>query len=186
MTLKEIWKSLKDQGYESDKGSVHSYLEVYEEIFSPYRKTAKNILEIGLFKGDSLRMWVEYFEGDVYGIDCDEKPVGGMGDLTAVIAEGFRIVIGDATDSEMLSRVFDGLKFDVVIDDAQHNLEQQLEIYKVMKPYLAENAIYIIEDCQNIDQDRSTFEQIDVDKAVTIVDRRSAKGRYDDILIVIK
>jgi len=86
-TLKEIWHRLKLQGHGSDKGDVHSYLDVYEEILSPYRETAKNILEIGVFKGNGLRMWEFYFTGKVYGIDCSETPLDGMADLRPMIAE---------------------------------------------------------------------------------------------------
>lgn len=50
-TLTEIWQRLKEQGHESDKGSIHSYIPVYEKLFEQYRHTALNVLEIGLFRG---------------------------------------------------------------------------------------------------------------------------------------
>lgn len=185
MTLQQLYDKHK-RGDWPDKGSVHSYIDVYESILATYRKTANNILEIGLMSGESLRMWNEYFDGDVYGIDCDIKPVGGMADLTEAIAEGLRIVIGDATSPKDIEKYFGGLKFDVIIEDAQHDLPQQLAIYHNLKNYLSPTGIYVIEDVQDIDFSRKAFEMIDPNKTVEILDRRHIKGRYDDVMIVIK
>ena len=53
-TLKELCAKYYDPktGF-SDRDTVHSYIEVYEEILAPYRKTAHNILESGLMSGES-------------------------------------------------------------------------------------------------------------------------------------
>src|SRR4249919_495948 len=121
-TLLEIYNKYYDPktGW-PDKGTNHSYIEVYEEILAPYRKIAKNILEIGLMNGESLRMWDEYFKGEVFGIDCNIKPINGQADLTKAINDGLYISIGDATNPADLERYYSGLKFDVVIDDGSHN-----------------------------------------------------------------
>jgi hypothetical protein len=184
--LKDICEYYK-VGDWPDKDSVHSYIEVYSEILSPYRETAKNILEIGLMSGESLRMWQDYFTGKVYGIDCSETPVDGMADLRPIIAEGkHNILIFDACDKSEWQKHFKGVKFDVIIEDAAHSLEQQLSIYDALKPFIADNGIYIIEDIQSIDTDRSYFENIDSEKSVEIVDRRNLKARFDDVLIIIR
>jgi hypothetical protein len=102
--LQQIWFDLREK---SDKGTVHSYLSVYEEILAPYRTTAKNILEIGLFNGASLLMWEQYFAGAVFGIDCSETPHGGMADLRPLIKEGtHNIFICDAESREAIKNVF--------------------------------------------------------------------------------
>ena len=77
------------------------------------------------------------------------------------------------------------MKFDVVIEDASHNIEQQLQIYSVLKNYMKTESIYIIEDVQDIDNTRSLFENIDSNKKVEIIDRRRIKNRYDDVLVII-
>lgn len=180
-TLQEIWDELP---IKSDKGNVHSYLPVYESLLSPYRgRTRCNVLEIGLFNGASLIMWEKYFQGHVYGIDCSETPHDGMADLRPLIESGiYNISIGDAADPETIERFYKGLKFDVIVEDAGHSLDQQLKIYKTMKPYLNDGSIYIIEDVQDIDRDREFFGYANVE----IIDRRNIKGRYDDVLIIIK
>ena len=179
-TLQQIWDELP---MKSDKGNVHSYLPVYEEILAPYRETAKNILEIGLFNGASLLMWEQYFKGKAYGVDCDVKPHGGMADLTPMIEAGkHNILIFNAEDPAEVEKYFRNIKFDVVIEDAGHHLSQQQIIFDVMEPYLNEGSVYIIEDVQDIDK---TFPEF-INMGGEIIDRRHIKGRYDDVLIVIK
>lgn len=180
-SLQKIYDRNK-RGDWPDKGSTHSYIEIYETILRPYKYTAKNILEIGLMSGESLRMWNEYFAGDVYGIDCDTKPINGLADLTEAIKEGYNIYIGDAANPKDIERFFKGKKFDVVIEDANHDVEQQLQIYSALKPYMNHGSIYIIEDIQDIDRSRAIFETIGGE----VIDRRKEKGRYDDCLVIIK
>lgn len=184
-TLREIYNKHKVVDW-PDKGSVHSYIDVYEDVLIPYRGTAKNILEIGLMSGESLRMWDEYFSGDVYGVDCDIKPVNGLADLTKAISDGLRISIGNAESPTDISKFFNGIKFQVVIEDAGHHIEQQLKIYETIKPYLDKGSVYIIEDVQDIDSTRHLLENMDSDKDITVLDRRNIKNRYDDVLVIIK
>lgn len=165
-----------------DKGSIHSYIEVYEQILSTYRHEAKNILEIGLMSGESLRMWSEYFAGTVYGMDCSVTPIDGLADLRPAIRDGYNVKIGDATNPADIHKYFYGMKFDVVIEDANHDLEQQLQIYATLKPYMADGSIYIIEDIQDIDASAVFFKVI----GGQIIDRRKEKLRYDDVLVIIR
>lgn len=180
-SLQKIYDRNK-RGDWPDKGSTHSYIEIYETILRPYKYTAKNILEIGLMSGESLRMWNEYFAGDVYGIDCDIKPINGLADLTEAINEGYNIVIGDASNPKDIEKFFHGKKFDVVIEDANHNIEQQLQIYSALKPYMNYGSIYIIEDVQEIYKTKAIFNAIGGE----VIDRRKEKLRYDDVLVIIK
>lgn len=187
-TLSNIYYTLAKQGYESDKGTVHSYIDVYERILEPHRK-ANAMLEIGLFKGHSLRMWEQYFDqADVYGVDCDVLPHGGLGDLTAMIASGeHNIHIFDAEDRDRVhDRFANRQRFDVIIEDAGHHLPQQIKMYDIWKHYLAPGGIYIIEDVQDIDASRDVFRELDDTKDIEIVDLRAKKGRYDDVLIIIR
>lgn len=185
-TLQKLYEKHK-VGDWPDKGSVHSYIDVYENILYEYAHDDRNnILEVGLMSGESLRMWAEYFAGTVYGIDCGIKPIDGKADLTQAIKDGLNIFIGDASNSEEIKKCFDGIKFDVVIEDANHDIEQQLKIYVALRPHLNEGSIYIIEDVQDIDRTRELFEKLDPEKSVEILDRRGIKNRYDDILVIIR
>jgi hypothetical protein len=186
-TLNQIYRRRIGPGGFPDKGTTHSYIEVYEARLEPYRLTAKNVLEIGIFSGESLRMWEDYFENaEVHGIDCSDQPHGGMVDLRPMIAEGtHNISILDAADLSQVKKAFKGKKFDVIIEDASHQLVHQLGIYEIFKNYLNDGGIYIIEDVDKIDEVKHLFEQLDPSKKIEILDRRSIKGRFDDVLIVI-
>lgn len=180
-TLSELYTKHKNGDW-PDKGSSHSYIEYYEQLLAPYRETAKNILEIGLMSGESLRMWAEYFTGTVYGMDCSITPIDGIADLRRTIRDGYNVRIGDATSPADVHKHFYGKKFDVVIEDAGHDINQQLEIYATLKNYLNEGAIYIIEDVQDIDRHKGLFSAIGGE----IVDRRHIKNRYDDVLVILR
>lgn len=185
-TLQQLYDETK-VGLWSDKGTDHSYIQLYSVILAHYRIRARRVLEIGMLGGESLRMWEMYFDkASVHGADISTRPVGGMANLEPMIAEGgHNIHIMDATDKKQVNKEFIGMRFDVVIDDASHVLEHQLAIYKNMKPFLAKGAIYIIEDVDKIDEVRSVFEGMDKSKDIKIYDRRSIKGRFDDVVITI-
>ena len=182
--LTQIWIELAAQGKGSDKGSIHSYLPVYEKILAPYRETANNVLEIGIFRGHSLLMWEEYFANAVvYGMDCEVRPHGGMANLTEMIKSDLHnIIIMDAENEKEIEKRFGGGKLDVIIEDANHSTEQQLNLYRIWKEYLAPGGIYIIEDVQDLDTDRKLFE----DLGGEVIDLRNVKGRYDDCLIIFR
>ncbi len=184
-TLKTICTKNTNGGW-PDKDTVHSYIDVYEEILKPYRGKV-NFLEIGLFSGNSLRMWEQYFnEGKCTGIDISDQPHGGLQDLRPMINEGtHNIFIMDGTKKEDIEKNFKGVKFDVIIDDGSHSIDHQLESYKHFKSHLAKGGIYIIEDVQDIDSTKDLFLNLDPKKNIEILDRRKIKNRYDDVLVVI-
>lgn len=185
MTLQELCAKHK-RGLWPDKGDVHSYLDWYATALEKYRHTASCVLEIGLMSGESLRMWTDYFTAaEVYGMDISIKPIDGMADLTKCISEGYRVRIGNAANPDDIAKYFKGKKFDVVIEDAGHHIEQQLAIYANLKSYMNEGGIYIIEDVQDIDATRSLLENIDSERTVEVLDFRQLKDRYDDVLVVI-
>jgi len=60
---------LVDNNY-TDKNTVHSYLATYEKLFSKKKETAKNVLEVGIHFGGSIKLWHDYFvNSTVYGIE---------------------------------------------------------------------------------------------------------------------
>jgi hypothetical protein len=95
------------------------YFSVYQEIFGPYRTQPVRLLEIGVFRGASLRMWKHYFshpDAVMVGIDI-EKECAQFGDP----AQGRHIRIGSQTDSAFLAGVVREFgPFDIIIDDGSH------------------------------------------------------------------
>lgn len=199
-TLAEIYAAIphwKDGYKYCDKGDVHGYIPVYEQLLAPYRRPGVRFLEIGLFHGASLRMFEEYFAVPpmprrspfpaAVGIDCSDRPHDGMADLRPMIASGNHdIRLLNAADPKAVHAWFlNDAPFDVIIEDAGHAVADQLAIYANFRDRLAPGGLYIIEDIENIDRDRAVFYGIDPTRRVEIIDCRSVKGRFDDVLVVI-
>ena len=57
----------------SDKNFTHSYLPLYDTLLQPIKKTAINILEIGVNTGGSIKLWYDFFtNANIYGVDIQD------------------------------------------------------------------------------------------------------------------
>lgn len=168
-TLHEIYEQFPD----SDKGTVHTYMDYYETTLAPYRNTTNCVMEIGVKEGGSIRMWSEYFDqAQVIGVDIVDPP----GEYPAAT-----IIIGDATRPE----TFENLdNFDVIIDDGSHRLADQLATFHLLWPKLNPGGVYLIEDIHDLEWVQHHF--LALAEHVTIHDWRKQKNRADDIIIEIR
>jgi hypothetical protein len=122
------------------------YFDVYERHFAPLRgRPGLKILEIGVFKGGSLRMWKSYFGADatVVGVDIDS---GCQQHERA--AEKIHVRIGDQASASFLASLHAEFgPFDVVIDDGGHTTTQQIESFlHLYFSAMTEEGIYLVED----------------------------------------
>jgi len=168
-SLKEIYKQYPD----SDKGTVHTYMDFYQEVLEPYRKTRNCVMEIGVKEGGSIRMWSEYFKkAQIIGVDIVDPP-GEYPQAT--------IVVGDATRAETFEHL---ANFDVIIDDGSHRLADQLATFHLLWPKLNPGGVYLIEDIHDLEYVQHHFKQLaDI---VIIHDWRREKNRADDIIVEIR
>ena len=123
----------------------HQYFEVYSTLFEPLRERPIRMLEIGVFRGGSLRMWKDWFHRDsrIVGIDIDpecrqyEDP-----------DHGIFVRIGDQTDGAFLKRVADEFgPFDLILDDGGHTTTQMISSFNhLFCGALAADGIYLVED----------------------------------------
>ena len=134
--------------YKTDKCPQikHAYTPFYYEFLKSKKGSIKKVLELGVLKGGSLRMWRDFFpNAQIYGVDIDEE---------TLITEG-RIVtyLGDGTNEEYLVKLIEeiGSNIDLFIDDGSHRWEDQVAACKILRPLL-KNAIYIIEDVLHPDK----------------------------------
>lgn len=177
-TLAELYAGLQAPEDHGDKGTAHSYIEVYEELLRPYR-AGSTVLEIGVAQGLSLKLWSAYFtDALVVGVDLDDAALKAR-----FPGERFRVVLADATRPELLPRL-GALTFDVVIDDGSHVLEDQLKTFLLLKPRMRRGGLYVIEDIYDLDGSRPYFEALH--PSVEVVDRRAIKNRFDDALVVYR
>jgi SAM-dependent methyltransferase len=136
-TLEEISKN-----YKSDKGEVyHNYLHIYEKYFSKYRNNLENFLEIGLWEGESIKMWREYFQtGNLVGAD--------ILDLSNIKLPNTQIHICDQSSISDLEGLIDKTynQFDIIIDDGGHMMHQHQITLGCLFRYLKPGGVYVIED----------------------------------------
>jgi SAM-dependent methyltransferase len=176
MNLAEIYKKYQHSGGYGDKGTTHRYIESYERIFAPIRKTAAALLEIGVSHGHSLRMWREYFQNAaIIGIDI-RKPTLDLA--------GCEFYLCSQVDRGLIDKLLKDRLLDVVIDDGSHKLPHQIQSCQHLFPYLRPGGIYIIEDIQDPDQSIPVIKRELGD--CEVIDTRVISGRYDDILLVFR
>ncbi len=73
-------------------------------------------------------------------------------------------------------------KFDIIIDDGSHILQDQIKTFHLLKKLMKKNGIYVIEDVNNIDTVKDEFLKLHTN--CKIIDLRHIKNRYDDVLVV--
>lgn len=180
MTLNEIYQNYKTPDGQGDKGTAHSYIEIYDNLLQPYRDNS-TILEIGIAGGYSLHMWGDYFTNSkIYGVDISSEILTNP----YLKSDKFNIIHSDATKPQFLNHIHN-LDFDVIIDDGSHILEHQWESFSLLKHKVKTGGLYIIEDVVSLDDNiRNKF--ISLHDNCEILDLRHIKNRYDDILIIYK
>jgi spermidine synthase len=176
--LYEIYRKYSSPEGHGDKGTSHTYIEEYAKLLEPYRHNS-TVLEIGLYSGESLRMWDEYFvNSNIIGVDITSHNLSEI-----MLDKKFNILIGDATKESFLDMVSEQT-FDVIIDDGSHNLSDQIKSFTLLKNKIKEGGIYIIEDVLYIDETKEIFYSLHDN--FEIIDNRHIKNRHDDVLIVYK
>jgi predicted O-methyltransferase YrrM len=125
----------------SDPGwTTHSYTPFYHEMLDG--KDVKRVLEIGVAKGNSLRMWADYFpQAEIFGVDNNPD---------YLYSDDGRIksFLGDQSTQEKLLAVMNeiGGTFDLIIEDGSHNSPDQVVSANTLVPLLAPGGIYVAED----------------------------------------
>jgi len=128
----------------SDKSSTvrfgWDYLRHYEMLFAQFRRRPINLIEIGVQRGASLRVWKWYFSAaQIVGIDIDPA-------CAALAGERIAIETGDQTDGPFLDAVCDKYPPSIVIDDGSHLAEHIIVTFERIFPLLAPGGLYVIED----------------------------------------
>ena len=173
----------------TDKNTAHSYFDTYEQLFGPIRKTASNILEVGIYWGGSIQLWRDYFpNAQIYGVDiCDMEFI-----KKESVKNDHHITLFTNTngyDDHFIQQNFinKNIKFDIAIDDGPHTLQSMIDFVFKYSQLLSDNGILIIEDIPDFNW-INTLEQYvpyNLKKYIQKFDLRHIKGRYDDIVFVI-
>ena len=121
--------------------SKKKFFKIYSNYFNDYKDKEINILEIGVYKGESLKIWREYFsKAKICGIDINEIKFK---------IDGVDIIKADQTRVKDLTSICKKYKsFDIIIDDGGHHSNQITTSLNFLFDYLNDNGLYVIEDLQ--------------------------------------
>jgi cephalosporin hydroxylase len=172
----------------TDKNTCHSYIDTYESLFNKRRLIVSNVLEIGIQKGGSIKLWNDYFlNANIYGIDIMEED----NNINSLL-ENKRINLYTSTNAyneDFVRKEFieKNVNFDILIDDGPHTLESMIQFIKIYHKILKNDGLLIIEDVPDIEWINILKDSTPVNlrKYIYVYDLRHIKGRWDDILFVI-
>lgn len=123
----------------TDKYDLGYIEHFYNRLFSPRQQSTRSLLEIGIYHGQSIQLWRDYFvNADIHAFDIN---------YCAAVVNQPRIH-PRFTDAYCLDTIneLSGQQFDIIIDDGPHTLAS-LEFFcehyiKLVKP----GGIFVVED----------------------------------------
>lgn len=125
------------QEYDTDKYSLGYLDNFYDDFLVKYENKDISILEIGTWRGGSIKLWRKYFTpnttiyaGDIVSFDS---------------IPGTIPVIGDLYSDKIISNFEDNL-FDIIVDDGPHTLESFSTLVYKYHSKLKDGGYLIIED----------------------------------------
>lgn len=126
----------------TDKGSnIHDYCRKYEKYLPFKREDKLKIFEIGVARGESLRMWKDYYyNSNILSIDI-------LSDCKQYEEDRISIEIGSQTDESFLDTIsYKHAPFDMIIDDGSHVNSDVIFSFKKLFQHVKSGGIYIVED----------------------------------------
>ncbi len=148
-SVKEIFRSygvLDSDGRHingTDKETNHHYGDIYESLFLN-RTRVELMMEVGIADGSSLLAWRDIFPNALcVGLDIHHSDK----------AHGDRIefYLGDQRSQVDCERAAAGRKFDLIVDDATHQLEDTLRTLFYLWPFVkVAGGMYVIEEFPNV------------------------------------
>jgi len=118
------------------------YLDIYDKLLRDWQGRDVSFLEIGVYKGGSIRMWRDFWgpKSTVTFLDIDPA-------CAALQLDGTKVEIGDQTDTAFLKRIAETYgPFDMIVDDGGHKMDHQNVSFRELWPHLKDRGLYIVED----------------------------------------
>ncbi|MDR1361243.1 MAG: class I SAM-dependent methyltransferase [Rickettsiales bacterium] len=128
-------------------GSIHKwhhYFDIYEHHFARFRGKSPVVMEIGVDRGGSLKMWKEYFGPGTKIIGVDIEPASVQ---YANESENIFVEIADQSDAAAMRALMNKYpNIDVFIDDGGHTTRQQIITFLECYDRVAADGVYLVED----------------------------------------
>jgi len=118
--------------HQTDK-LTHGYAPVYATV----KWGILDILELGVYRGASVRAWLDLFPAArIVGVDQSEP-------LDPTTSERYRLVVRDYRYA--IEDIHPG-GFDLIVEDMYHYVDSQVEAARLYYPRLRPGGMYVIED----------------------------------------
>lgn len=144
---------------QTDKAYFHLFTEFYMPYFEKYVDKNICILEIGIAQGGSLRLLQSYFpNATIYAIDINEQSV------QLKIGDNVHTYLCSQDDFQKLQEIFNGITFDIIIEDGSHLTSHQQSSLGFFFPFLNKGGIYICEDLH------TSYNKDYIDTTITTMD----------------
>lgn len=185
----------------TDKATIHSYTEAYEKYLSPYIDKEYSLLEIGVWHGGSSLLWHEYLQKtNICGVDIAWQIPDS---LLVKFSNRYKFIEANAYVEATVEKIKNEYPngFDIIIEDGIHTEESNKFAIENYLPMLKSGGIMIIEDVPANPLSEIPFAHVGIKKPhvisemkalipegyeVEVLDLTREKGRFDDILFIIK
>ena len=166
-----------------DKATKHSYINSYVKLFESRRGVPTTIVEAGVASGESIKLWSMYFthpSSRIIGLDFNTSDVIHQYDDRVSLFDGNVIDVTFVSNA-----IKDGV--DIFIDDASHRCQDMITTFTIVKQFMLPRGVYVIEDVPDANVVKMLTTMCTKDHLeFEVIDLRHVKGRYDDVLFVIK
>jgi hypothetical protein len=123
----------------------HDYTNLYYPCLCNRIQNTHTLLEIGVWRGYSHKMWEEFFQlAQIYGIDDYLEPT--CLPKEEIESDRIKIIVGNQSDQKLIDDNFKDNSLDIVIDDGSHNSWDQQKSFLYLWPKLKSGGLYFIED----------------------------------------
>jgi cephalosporin hydroxylase len=182
----ECFDKYKGQIYDcdgTDKGTTHSYLELYQKILTPHKENYISIVEIGVKSGGSCSGFSDFFQNaSVYGVDINFNNL-----IYGKENPKIKYIEADGTHDSILNKI-NLNQIDLVLDDGSHIPDHQIKTVEIFLPYISKNGMFICEDINQYSSEFIKSEFTNLAKKNEMIldwyDLRHIKNRFDDIVAV--
>jgi len=142
-TLTEMLTEQAEDQRSTDKHIGHrAHAALYEQFFGEYRDSAKKLLEFGVCRGGSIKVWRKYFpNAKIYGADIQKSSLTYIKHLDNVIP----VHLNQGKEEDLIELAKSG-PFDIIIDDGSHEWAHQISTFEHLWPAVAPGGMFVIED----------------------------------------
>ena len=176
-----------EHGGGTDKQTIHSYGPVYETLLAPFENTKSTFLEVGVNVGGSMMLWHDLCPKSlVLGVDCINVVHPSI--FERMENDRYVFMVGDGYASSTVEMVeqFAPNGLDFAVDDGPHTLESQCDFLRLYVPMLKPGGVAVVEDIQAESWFEPLIGCVKEGFSVERVDRRAIKGRYDDLMLIVR